>query len=197
MLVCNLFGGPGAGKSTVAAGVFYFLKLEQVNVELVTEFAKELVYDEALDHYLDQQEYLFGVQNRRMHRLRRHVDCVVTDSPLLLSYVYPELNQRQKGVGHWSALKTFKPFVLDVVRTYNNFNFFLNRPVKFDDRGRAHDFQQSVEIDEAIREAVRATKEPLSVYNADETTAGLIAARVKERLDEIEGLDSKQTEEGC
>lgn len=40
-LVINLFGAPGAGKSTGAAIVFAELKKRGVNAELVTEFTKD------------------------------------------------------------------------------------------------------------------------------------------------------------
>ena len=43
MLVVNLFGVPGAGKSTGAAYVFSKLKMKGINAELVTEFAKDIV----------------------------------------------------------------------------------------------------------------------------------------------------------
>jgi hypothetical protein len=39
-VVVNLFGGPGTGKSTTASGVFYHLKRDNRNVELVQEYAK-------------------------------------------------------------------------------------------------------------------------------------------------------------
>lgn len=41
MYVINLFGQPGAGKSTGAAYIFSQLKLRGINAELVTEFAKD------------------------------------------------------------------------------------------------------------------------------------------------------------
>ena len=44
--VINFFGAPGSGKSTIAAGLFFEMKMKQMNVELVTEFAKELCYSE-------------------------------------------------------------------------------------------------------------------------------------------------------
>lgn len=43
MLVVNMFGAPGAGKSTGAAYIFSKLKMAGVNAELVTEFAKDKV----------------------------------------------------------------------------------------------------------------------------------------------------------
>lgn len=45
MLIINLFGAPGAGKSTGAAYIFSKLKMLGVNAELVTEFAKDKVWE--------------------------------------------------------------------------------------------------------------------------------------------------------
>ena len=44
-IVVNLFGAPGAGKSTGAAYIFFsILKMNGINAELVTEFAKKTKY---------------------------------------------------------------------------------------------------------------------------------------------------------
>lgn len=67
MLVVNLFGGPGSGKSTCAAGVFTLLKLSGVNAELVTEYAKDLTWEKR--HVtLANQHYIFGKQLQRLKR---------------------------------------------------------------------------------------------------------------------------------
>ena len=47
-LVVNLFAGPGTGKSTAAAQIFQALKWQRFSCELVTEFAKEKVWEESL-----------------------------------------------------------------------------------------------------------------------------------------------------
>lgn len=44
-IVVNLFGAPGAGKSTGAAYIFALLKMAGVEAELVTEFAKDKVWE--------------------------------------------------------------------------------------------------------------------------------------------------------
>ena len=36
--VINLFGGPGAGKSTIASGLFYHMKIAGYNVEMTGEW---------------------------------------------------------------------------------------------------------------------------------------------------------------
>lgn len=146
MKVINLYGGPGCGKSTMAAAVFTCMKLKGYNVELVTEYAKDLVWDNRLEDMLDQQEYIFAKQNHRLHRLRDHVDYVVTDSPLMLSIVYPNALT-------WPAYHEFCDFVRATNLTYDNMNFFLNRfgADKFQEVGRAHNYDQSVDLDHQIR----------------------------------------------
>ena len=82
MKVINLFGGPGVGKSTAAAGLFYEMKKRQLSVELVTEYAKDMVWENR-QNILDDQIYIFAKQQRRIARLRdHHIDWVITDSPI-------------------------------------------------------------------------------------------------------------------
>lgn len=174
MKVINLFGGPSSGKSTTAAGIFYFMKLKGLSVELVTEYAKDLVYDGTLELMLDRQEVIFAEQSQRLHRLRGKVDYAIVDSPLLLSYVYPELNQEQKGVVPWPALTAFKNLVIQIVRTYDNTNFFIHRPETFEEEGRAHDLKQSQAIDERILGALRLNQFPFTEIKADHDTVDKI-----------------------
>ena len=84
MLVVNLFGAPGAGKSTGAAYIFSRLKLAGINAELVTEFAKDKVWEESKAVF-QNQAYIFGKQYFRISRVQDKVDVVITDSPILLS----------------------------------------------------------------------------------------------------------------
>jgi ABC-type glutathione transport system ATPase component len=44
-IMVNIYGGPGCGKSTTAAGVFTLLKIHKIDCELVTEFAKDLTWE--------------------------------------------------------------------------------------------------------------------------------------------------------
>ena len=143
MKVINLFGGPGSGKSTTAAGLFYFMKLQHLNVELVTEYAKDLLWSGRLQNLLDQQEYIFAKQNHKLHRLRGKVDFAITDSPILLSYAYPKVNQEQKNTDKWPALDAFLEFVVKINDTYDNINICLLRPERFETVGREHNLEQS------------------------------------------------------
>lgn len=85
--VINLFGAPGSGKSTAAAGLFNLMKLRGHNVELVSEYAKDLTY--AKDWMgLDNQLMILAQQDARLRRLRGQVEWVITDSPLPLGVAY-------------------------------------------------------------------------------------------------------------
>lgn len=71
-IVINLFGEPGAGKSTAAMDITARLKRKGINAEYVSEFAKDRVYEnngEVFKH----QEYLFGKQSFKMGRVRDKV----------------------------------------------------------------------------------------------------------------------------
>ena len=58
-LVVNLFGVPGAGKSTGAAYIFSCIKMAGINAELITEYAKDKVW-ERNDEAFRNQAYIFG-----------------------------------------------------------------------------------------------------------------------------------------
>ena len=83
MKVYNLFGGPGCGKSTLAARMFAKMKQLGIDCELVTEAAKDIVWEGGV---LDQYG-LFAEQLRRVKRLEGKVDIAITDSPILLQAV--------------------------------------------------------------------------------------------------------------
>lgn len=133
-IVINLFGAPSAGKSTAAAYLFYNLKLLNVNCELVTEFAKDLVWEES--NGVQNQAYVFGQQSYRMSRLDNKVDVIITDSPLLLSVYY--------GKHNWNTRHhQFADMVVEDFNNYNNYNYFINRVKKYNPVGRFQNEQES------------------------------------------------------
>ena len=87
--VINFYGGPGSGKSTAAAGLFYQMKIAGYNVELTDEFAKECVWEGNIPMLADQL-WVLGHQHRKILRLSDKVDYIITDSPVLLSPIYRE-----------------------------------------------------------------------------------------------------------
>lgn len=88
--IINLYCGPGGGKSTSAAYLFYQLKKLGKNVELVREYVKDWAWEKRHINAYDQL-YFLGKQSRRESMLYGKVDYIVTDSPIWLSAYYAQL----------------------------------------------------------------------------------------------------------
>jgi hypothetical protein len=86
-IVINLLGGPGVGKTVLAAALFAHMKMQGVNVEQVQEEVKGLIYENRRPQAFDQLYYL-GVQSRKESQFYNKVDFIVTDAPLLLFPFY-------------------------------------------------------------------------------------------------------------
>jgi AAA domain len=164
MKVVNLIAGPAAGKSTLASTLFAYAKRMGSNIELVTEYAKDMVW-EARSNILDDQLYILAKQNRRLHRLREHVDWVITDSPLLLGmhYALP------------GYFKGFHELALDVFRSYDNINLFIERPPKstYSKVGRLQDYEEAVKIDDSLAGLLHATSTPFQYIKATDRPADI------------------------
>lgn len=140
MLVVNLFGAPGAGKSTLAAYIFSKLKMNDVNAELITEFAKDKTWEKNFSA-LKNQAYVFGKQWYRITRCQGDVDVVVTDSPLLLNILYN--NDPVLG-------ESFNQVVKNVFNSYKNLNYFILRAKKYNPKGRNQTEAESDELSDKL-----------------------------------------------
>jgi len=153
-LIVNLFGGPSVGKSTTSAGVFSLLKLHDIECELVTEYAKDLVWEERHRTLLDQQ-YLFAKQHHRLWRIADKVNVIVTDCPLMLSIVY--------GERYKVTMESFNKNVIDIVNGFNNLNILLTRTKRYNTNGRNETEDQAKEVDAAVEKVLSFNNMPWKV----------------------------------
>lgn len=142
-VVINLWGGPGVGKSSIAGQVVARLKWLDQNVELVTEVAKELVWAESKD--LQDQIYIFALQQRRLRVLKGKVDIIVTDSPLPLSLIYSH-----------EEPTSFHELIMSVFHGYNNRNYLLTRGQPYDKVGRTQTEDEAKEVDKQVSTFIEA-----------------------------------------
>jgi hypothetical protein len=177
MLVVNLFAGPGAGKSTLAAGTFAWLKSRTtLRVELVTEFAKELTWAECHTEIAWQPRVL-GEQSWRLARLDGKVDAVITDSPILLGCVYNKLLARP-FVG-------YEVLAWDIHRRFRNMNVRVHRPERYETAGRNETKEEAELIDrevDAMMLLCRSAAPDLAVHGKDPGAPEAVARAVLERL---------------
>lgn len=153
MIIVNLFGAPGAGKSTGAAYIFSKLKMAGVNAELVTEFAKDKVWEENKEVF-NNQAYIFGKQYFKISRCADKVDVIITDSPLLLSAFYNDSD---------ILGEEFNEFVAKIFNSYNSINYLVERSKPYNPKGRLQTEQESNAI-------ATQMKDLLTKYHVDYTT---------------------------
>lgn len=144
-LIVNLFGGAGIGKSTLMAKIFSELKVQGYDCEMVTEFAKDLVWEKRNETFKDEL-YIFAKQNHRLFRVNGKVDIIVTDRPLLLTNTY---NQNDKELCSL-CLKTFNQ--------YNNLNFLLKRETVYQENGRNQSEEEAMQIDKITQDLLESNE---------------------------------------
>lgn len=154
----SFYAGPGAGKSTAAAGVFSALKQLGINAELVPEFAKDLAWEDRRDT-LQNQVYVNARQYHMIKKLAGKADVVVTDSPVLLGSVY--------------APADYPAVYHEVVRwchaqvSTHELDFYLERTNHFNPKGRIHDEAQAKNLDREIFKKLREVNPNFRVTELD------------------------------
>jgi hypothetical protein len=148
--IVNLMGGPGIGKSGIAAGVLYELKKRHISCDAPYEFPKVLAWDENHSAIKDQL-YVIANQHRGIVKSWGKVDYIILDSPILLSLIYKSY---YKGTEYPSTLYTesFDKMVLDIHLQYNNINILLKRGNGIhNEKERYQNLEQSIDLDNRIK----------------------------------------------
>jgi thymidylate kinase len=138
-LFVNLFGGPGTGKSTIASHLFALLKWQGYNCELVSEYAKQIVWEKSFSK-LNNQIYVFAKQHNKQFILNNEVQIVLTDSPLLFSLIYGS-----------NCSKEFHSLVHNEYQSFNNLNIFLKRQKAYNPKGRTQNEEEAKSLDIKIK----------------------------------------------
>lgn len=169
MVVVNLFGVPGAGKSTGAAYIFSQLKMLGINAELISEFAKDKVWEENKEVFKNQA-YIFGKQSFRQSRCDGKVDVLITDSPLPLSILYNNDTR---------LTENFNLSVMDVFNSYTNLNFLINRVKPYNPIGRHQNEDESDALGGLIRKLLEERRITHTEVNGDKTGYNYIIECIK------------------
>ena len=136
--IINLYGAPWSGKSTIASGLFFHMKMAGLNVELATEYAKSKLFEENTYVFKDQL-YCFSKQHKKLREMNGKVDYIITDSPLLMSLIYNS-----------SEPELFNELVLQYYNMYDNINFLLKRNHSYHTEGRLQTEQESDHVGEEL-----------------------------------------------
>lgn len=180
MKVINLYGPPGAGKSTTMLDLTSDLKLMGLSVENTPEFFKELILEDSHKAAFGGQLHILSEQNRRLARLEGKNDLAVTDCPLpLIGYYTPE-----------DYIPGFSKFVKSLYDRYDNINYFIIRKHEFEKEKRIHTEEQSDKIADELLEMLDKSKIKFKIFNScHEISALIIEDMVREKI-----LDKAQLE---
>lgn len=147
----NIFGGPGAGKSTTAAAVFYNMKRLGLNVELVTEVAKDFVWENRIGT-LAIQPYVMMKQYRNLVRLKDKVDYVITDSPILFGLLYADKFEQNLPPSYHQFVADCHAEILTP-----SVNILLDRAYTYDPVGRYQTEDEAKKLDLEIEQIMQNT----------------------------------------
>lgn len=163
----NLFGGPGVGKSTTAAAIFVDMKKRGMNVELVTEVAKDFVWEDRATT-LTIQPYITIKQFRNLVRLKGKVDYVITDAPILMGCAYAD-----KYAPNLPA--SYKQLIVDLHRQELNpsVNVVLKRVFDYDSNGRYQSEAEAHDFDRAMQDVLDSNNLPSIAWNPTDVS-GLV-----------------------
>jgi hypothetical protein len=167
--IVNIFGGPGIGKSSIAAGVTYKIKKNHISCDQPYEFPKLLAWDDNHSAIQDQL-YVLANQHRGIVKSYGKVDYIVLDSPILLSLTY---RNYYKGTEYPSSLygESFDKMVLDTFNQYDNINIVLDRAdgVHNNDE-RYQNLEESKELDIVIENTLIKNNIPFYKIKVDDDT---------------------------
>ena len=167
--IINLFGGPGIGKSTQAAGLYHIMKRNNMSVELTSEFPKVIAWEKNHSAIRDQL-YITANQHRNISRLRYgQVEYIIVDSPILFGLVY----KGRYGDGYPENLygDSFDTFIIDLFKKYDNINILLHRNDEgYKKDGRFQDLEESKKVDKELKELLVSNDIDFHEYTVDHNT---------------------------
>jgi hypothetical protein len=171
----NFFGGPGVGKSTLAAQFFAHLKRRGRSIELVQEFVKQYVYTQRnLSNW--GHVYTFGRQfGEELRPLEAGVHQIITDSPLLLQVAYA----RHHGCPVDDQLAET---VAEFEKAWPSINILVKRTVPYTGASRWHTEEEAKTLDEMIEQYLIRSSIPFTYIDHSDSEDVEIHLELMENL---------------
>lgn len=178
--IINLFGGPGIGKSSIAAGLTYEMKKNHISCDNPYEFPKLLAWDNNGEAIKDQL-YVLANQHRGIAKSYGKVDYIILDSPIILSLIYKNMYDNSESYPQKLYGRTFNKLILEIFNQYENININLRRNSSsfHNDKERYQSLESSLEIDGIIEKTLIKNKIQYHSVNVDNDVLNNIIKIIK------------------
>ncbi len=175
--IINIYGGPGAGKSTSAAYYYYMMKKAGDNVELVREYVKDWAW-EGRKITTNDQIYFLGKQVRRESMLYGKVNWIVTDSPVMMNLYYAQRYCSQhlaEGI-RTATLAFYRQAIED---GHKHIHLLLDRNKPYISEGRYQTESEAKEIDGGVKRVLEDLKVSYLTCTPDEVELAKVLETIK------------------
>lgn len=144
MLIIDIYGAPGAGKSTTSAGLFSVLKDRGEKVSLISEAATDLI-EAGQEHLLKDFEYQVYITSLQFKKIkdqeRLGTEYLITDSPVL--------HQLNFIRGTWLH-QPMTDLYTELMRKYDTFSVLVLRGKQYSTYKRVTTDEESMKIQEQL-----------------------------------------------
>lgn len=166
----GVIGSPGSGKTTLCSGLFYKLKTEGVNVEIVPELIKYKVYQG--ENFLEDG---FDIKNTLEQKSFENIfdkakkngkiDVIICESPLCNGYFYSSFYNKKL------EKKILKKIALESINNYDVILFVksltYSRYIEF---GRKETKSQAKKLEEYIKKEIKNLNFKNKIYEVTQQT---------------------------
>lgn len=177
-IVINMMGGPGAGKSTMASLLFAKMKMAGISCEYVTEYAKDMVWENRYN-ILNDQLYILTKQYRKLKRINGEVDVIITDSPIINSIYY---NSKIKDNMDKISDKIIVELVGELCDKFNNYYYLIERNHSYEQKGRYQSEDESNIVSREIKIMLDNLNIKYTKIISGEKSVDIIISNIKEKL---------------
>ena len=162
--VINFLGGPGVGKTLMAAITFGKMKLLGKKVEYIQEYAKKLVWLNDMFRFNDQY-YVSIRQFEVLKSVVEHVDYIVTDGPILHGLYYNRHN-----VDNTSNVEKTEKIIIDCYNKFNNINIYIkrNKKIEYETIGRIQTYKEAMAVDTGLLKLFNEFNIPFKKFKSSE-----------------------------
>ena len=166
-IIC-LYGGPGCGKSTICAGLFYNLKKMHYECEMNREYIKDLVWQNQMPNDGDQSYFFAKMSRKERIYMAANIDFIITDSPLILTHFYGLRYDKFEQLFNTSLSMLKNHHSIWKENGYKVDHFLLNRVKKYSPLGRLQTEEEAREIDGEIEEMLQSFGIKYTKVDADD-----------------------------